>query len=53
MWKEERGGEEGGTWRPLYLMTCKVYHVEQRHGHLTAGSIVTASKSLESDIGNQ
>jgi len=46
--------EDGaGTLRPPYLMTCKVYHVEQRHGHLTPGLIVTASKSLESSIGNQ
>lgn len=29
-------------------MTCKVYHIEQRHGHLTPGFIVTASESLES-----
>lgn len=42
-----------GTLRPPHLMTCKVYHVEQRHGHLTRGFIVTASKSLESTIGNQ
>lgn len=51
-------GREGvgwgrGTPRPPYLMTYKVYHVEQRHGHLTPGLIVTASKSLESTIGNQ
>lgn len=28
---------ETGTIRPLYLMTCMVYHKEQRHGHLTSG----------------
>lgn len=29
--------DEAGTMRPLYLMTCMVYHIERRHGHLTSG----------------
>lgn len=49
----DRVGWERGTACPPYLMTCRVYHVEQRHGHLTSGLVVTASKSLESTIGNQ
>lgn len=43
----------GGASCPLHLMTREVYHAEQRHGHLTPGLIVTASKSLESSIGNR